>query len=115
MLQASTGSAAIAKALVDAGANVNVRDRWGGTPLRDAVRQGHAEVSEMLRQAEGELGYNETEASGELCELAKEGALEKLKILLHCGVTVNAADYDKRTALHLAVRVNRPHHPQNER
>ena len=81
-------------------ANVNATDRWGGTPLRDAVREGRTEVAEALRAAGGDLGYNEVEASGELCELSKAGSLEKLTILLGCGVAINAQDYDKRVRTH---------------
>lgn len=31
-----------------AGANVNVTDRWGGTPLEDAIQNGHQAVAEFL-------------------------------------------------------------------
>ena len=59
----------------------------------------------LLRSRGGELGYDEVTASGELCELAKNGSLELLKVLLDCGCPINAADYDKRTCLHLACSV----------
>ena len=59
----------------------------------------------LLRSRGGELGYDEVTASGELCELAKNGSLELLKVLLDCGCPINAADYDKRTCLHLASSV----------
>ena len=88
--------------LVESNADVNYNDRWGGTPLRDAVREGHMECARILNNAGGELGYDEVQASGELCELARQGSLDLLKVMLSCGVMVNAADYDKRTCLHLA-------------
>ena len=47
------------------------RDRWGGTPLSDAVRGGHEELARMLIGAGAELGMNEAQASSELCELAR--------------------------------------------
>ena len=56
----------------------------------------------LLHKTGGELGYSEVEASGELCELAKQGSLDLLKVLVQCGCPVNAADYDQRTCLHLA-------------
>ena len=58
---------------------VNAQDRWGGTPLRDAVREGRPEVADFLCSREGQLGYDEVMASSELCELAKKGQLEHLK------------------------------------
>jgi hypothetical protein len=60
--------------------------------LRDAVREGHSAVAKVLHAAGGELGYNEVEASGELCELAKLGSVDRMNSLLECGVSVNAAD-----------------------
>ena len=59
----------------------------------------------LLHQSGSTLGYSEVEASGELCELAKQGSLDLLKILLDMGCPINAADYDKRTCLHLASSV----------
>ena len=36
------------------------------------------------------------------CELARQGDVDRIKLLLLAGCNVNAADYDKRTCLHLA-------------
>ena len=66
-------------------ANMNSVDRWGGTPLRDAVREGHKTVAHMLYKAGGELGYTEAQASAELCEYAKQGDLPSVQLLLRCG------------------------------
>ena len=101
-LAASTGNHQITELLISVDADVNAADRWGGTPLRDAVREGRKEVAAALREAGGELGYDEVAASGELCELAKRGSPDLLQVLLDCGCSVNAADYDARTCLHLA-------------
>ena len=111
-LASSVGNAPIVKALLEGGAEVNAKDRWGGTPLRDAVREGHTSVATMLHAAGGELGYDEVEASGSLCELAKQGSRDLLEIMLKCGVHANAKDYDARTALHLAASegTSRPGH-----
>eukprot|EP00966_Prymnesium_polylepis_P212319 4918490-Prymnesium_polylepis.1 len=99
-LAASTGNMPIAKFLIDRGANVNARDRWGGTPLRDAVREGHKDVALMLRENSGELGYDETETSGELCELARRGNTVMIDVLLNCGAMINSADcVDRRPNL----------------
>ena len=37
--------AQVVEFLVLYGANVNSRDRWGGDPLKDAMRGGHAKVA----------------------------------------------------------------------
>ena len=46
----------IVEYLIEARAVVNVEDRWGGTPLRDAGREGHRRVAKMLKAAGGEIG-----------------------------------------------------------
>jgi len=60
------------------------------------------EVARLLQAKGGVLGYDEVETAGELCELARQGSLDKLKVLLACGAGVNSYDYDKRACLHLA-------------
>ena len=49
--------------------------------------------------------WDETTAAGELCEAAKHGNSDKIELMISCGISVNAADYDKRSALHLACSV----------
>ena len=71
------------------GAAVSPADRWGGTPLRDAVREGHHPVAELLRQHGGNLGKEEAEAASELGELAAVGSLKTLKLAEACGMQIN--------------------------
>ena len=87
------------------GIQVNSKDRWGNTPLRDAVREGHKVISKALLEAGGRLELGEVETAGELCELAKQGSLDRLDLLIRSGASPNATDYDNRTALHLASSV----------
>ena len=101
-LAASEGNALIAEALVLAGAEINPVDRWHGTPLYDAVREGHHQVATLLHQLGGDLKFDEAKASSELCERARTGDLERIKMLLDCGCSPDAADYDRRTSLHVA-------------
>lgn len=76
--------------------------RWGGTPLRDAVREGHWKLAAMLTARGASLGMDEEQSSSTLCELARQGKCEQIKCLLESKCEVNAKDYDARTALHLA-------------
>ena len=49
-LAASEGMLEVVRALVeDLGANHSPVDRWGGTPLDDALRGGHSEVRMAFR------------------------------------------------------------------
>ena len=103
-LAASEGNLPIVEYLADRGglAVLNIRDRWGGTPLRDAVREGHTKAAIALKSRGAELGLSEVEASGELCEAARNGERKVVEALIVAGAPIDAADYDRRTCLHLA-------------
>ena len=68
-LAASEGNLPIVELLLKMDAKVNARDRWGGTPLRDAVREGHMEVAKTLSAHGGVLDYEEEDASSKLCQV----------------------------------------------
>ena len=82
----------IAHALTEAGCDLTIKDRWGGTPLADAVRHGHRDIAVELIEKGAELGFDEATTSGELCELSRGGDLDKIKLLLSGGADANAAD-----------------------
>ena len=103
--------------LLDCGVDPNRPDRWGGTPLEDAVSGGHQAVIELLENRQAKLGKGEHVSSEgtsdeavldgnadsvvELLWAASKGNLRGLQTALAKGTPVNAADYDGRTALHL--------------
>ena len=82
--------------------NVNSKDRWDSTPLSDALRSGNIEVARMLIEKGAHVAYDDLTASGELCEFARAGKLERIEGLLDGGCNIDAADYDDRTCIHLA-------------
>jgi len=45
---AADGNIEVVKQLLAAGANVNAKNKWGGTPLHWAARGGHKEIVELL-------------------------------------------------------------------
>ena len=45
-------------------AEVNARDRWGATPLADALRGDHSSAVEMLKQLGGVLWDDAADAEG---------------------------------------------------
>lgn len=48
------------------------------------------------------LGFDEIHSASELCTAAAQGNAELIRRYIKAGINVNAADYDKRTALHIA-------------
>ena len=108
-LAASSGNMNVMSLLLNEKVNLNCSDRWGGTPLADAVRHGHRQVAMELYRSGATLGYDEGKASGELCELARVGDIEGIRLLVDCGIDAGAADYDLRTVVHLAASMGHKH------
>ena len=81
---------------------VNALDTWGNSPLSEAVRHGHANVAAKLFARGAVLGFDEARAAAALCDAALRGDLEKIRLCIRCGIDVNAADYDRRTCMHVA-------------
>ena len=99
-LAASQGHVDIVSFLIAHKAEVNVCDRLGFSPLVDALRHDQLAVQKVLRAHGGQLlGMD---VSVELCEAAAKGDVPRMKALIDNGCNPNAADYDARTALHLA-------------
>eukprot|EP01119_Soliformovum_irregulare_P025616 TRINITY_DN953_c0_g1_i1.p1 TRINITY_DN953_c0_g1~~TRINITY_DN953_c0_g1_i1.p1 ORF type:complete len:819 (-),score=301.90 TRINITY_DN953_c0_g1_i1:59-2515(-) len=92
----------IVQSLVAAGADVNISDRWGNTPLDEATRHGQTEVATYLKSHGGRHGTG-ADFGMELLRAVARGDLAEVQKLVASGVDVNSSDYDKRTALHVAI------------
>ena len=99
-LAASEGHMHVVEWLIEIGADPSVADRYGGTPMADAIRHKRDEVIDLLR-ANGQGLENEDTASM-LCVAASTGDVDQLRRLIDSRVNVDGADYDGRTALALA-------------
>lgn len=99
--------------------DLDPQDRWAGTPLDDAYLQGHREIIDLLEGAGARRGALKCRADShaksratsalvdppktdELIWAASLGALDALRRLVAQGVQLDCADYDHRTAMHLA-------------
>lgn len=74
----------------------------GSTALLEAVKNGNEDIMEVLLARGAQLCMNESLAASILCQAVFDGDIVLLKRLLRAGIQVNAADYDKRTAAHVA-------------
>ena len=133
MLAARTGKTDAIRVLLEAGAQVNATETWGGTTaLMWAASEGHVEAARTLVAAGADInarshyvgpangrGFegrtpltNASDAkaaefaSGWLTPLmlaAREGHLEVARVLVGAGAGINAAAGDGKTALALAI------------
>lgn len=74
----------------------------GSTALLEAVKNCHEVTMNLLSDYGAQLCMNESLAASVLCQAVFDGDVLQLKRLLKAGINVNAADYDKRTAAHIA-------------
>lgn len=105
-LAASEGHLNVVEMLLKRGANPDVKDRWGSKPYDDAVKHGFKEIAETLRAyfaEDQEDTLNKEQHDGlELMEYASRGLETHVREKIAEGTNAGFADYDKRTALHLA-------------
>jgi len=102
-IAAAEGNLPCVRVLLGARADASRLDRWGATPLSDALRAGHTgEVASVLHAAGAKLLTSRAAAANQLCDLAAAGMVERVSTLVALGADVNAANVDGRTALHVA-------------
>jgi len=89
------------KLLIERNADLNAQDRWGGTALWDAYREGHSFLCKLLVEKGGTTGKSALELGHEMCALAAAGDSKQLISLTQCGCQMSTPDFDSRTALHL--------------
>jgi len=99
-LAAANGNLASCKILLAARADPSHEDNSGRTPILEAIEANHEDIARFLLKKGGSLKLKN---QGEyLCNAAAAGNEELLALLCIARVNLDAGDYDKRTALHLA-------------
>lgn len=89
-----------AKILLDHGANAEVVGFNDWTPLRSATVQGYVEFSQILFDFKADPN-TKSGAKGApiICEVARQGNLELVKLLIDNGAIVTASDFNASTAV----------------
>ncbi|KAL6098172.1 aspg [Pungitius sinensis] len=102
-IAACEGHLKVVEYLLDHGVTISVTDRYGATPLGNAVRFRHKKVVRLLRKAGAQLFTDELDKAGtELCSLTASGDLEGLKMWELAGADLNQPGYNGQTPLELA-------------
>eukprot|EP00854_Cymbomonas_tetramitiformis_P000557 gene557-952_t len=99
-IAAAHGNIAVVQMLVEQGIDLNLRDRWGHTALQEALRRDELSTVRFLDKKGSKMYVDDAAAA--LCNAASQGNPDEVAVLLKNGVSVNGADYDLRTALHVA-------------
>lgn len=94
-------SVEIAKYLIDKGANVNTRDRWGNIPL---VYVSNKEIAALLVEHGADIHTANKDGENAFAAiLNNSGSISIAEILLSKGVNINGQDNEGKTALINAV------------
>ena len=86
---AMQGDLTLAKACIDASADVNVANSLGDTPLHEAAGGGHGEVAKLLIAQGANVNAIDKEGNTPLHEAARWGHLDMAAVLMENGADVN--------------------------
>lgn len=100
-LAAVEGHANVCALLIENGAEISAKDRWGNTALSDAYDNNKIEVVELLKRHGADDGDDELEDL-EMLHFCSVGDVNAVRNALTGGADVSYVDYDRRTALHVA-------------
>ncbi|XP_045906758.1 CARD- and ANK-domain containing inflammasome adapter protein [Micropterus dolomieu] len=94
--------------LIDSGANVNMLDKEGYTPLLLSAELGHTEVFRALLAKQAKLDATLSDLSSALHLAVHGGSVPIVQTLLERGLDPNITGPKAQTPLHLAAKCNRP-------
>jgi len=99
---AASGDIVQVKSLVSKDADVNIKDKWGSTPLHTAANKGHMEIAKFLIAKGADVNIKDKWGWTPLHRAAMKGHSEIAKVLISKGANVNTKNTAGWTALHLA-------------
>ncbi|XP_041809759.1 60 kDa lysophospholipase [Chelmon rostratus] len=109
-IAACEGHLHLVQYLLSHGATVYAKDRYGDTPLCNAVRFRNKDVVLLLRKTGAHFSRDKLEEAGtELCSLAASGDLDGLEIWSLAGADLSKPGYDGQTAIQVAQAVGKQH------
>merc|ERR1719181_419386 len=99
-LASANGHVAVVQYLIQNKASLDAFDRFGRTPLQDALDMGHTKIAQILRI--GGATVTNPALARTLCSAAAISDFDALKTVELTGGNLGCSDYDGRTAMHLA-------------
>ncbi|KJH50139.1 L-asparaginase, type I [Dictyocaulus viviparus] len=103
---ASNGNLDAVQYLLSIGVSVHAKDLFGYNPLLCAVKAKAIKCVVAIRNAGGVIDIPKYKLGVDLCLAAAYGDIEQLRCWKAAGSKLVETDYDKRTALHVAVSHN---------
>ncbi|XP_061854550.1 60 kDa lysophospholipase isoform X2 [Colius striatus] len=102
-IAASEGHFPLVEYLLTSGATVYARDRYGSTPLMNAIKFRRIDVINLLRETGAHLSSQDLENVGTiLCSLTAKGDVEGLYAWYLAGADLEQRGYDGRNPLQVA-------------
>ncbi|CAK9254349.1 unnamed protein product, partial [Sphagnum jensenii] len=92
------------KFLIEQGANVNVKDNYGRTPLGEAAWPGHLNVVKWLIELGEDVNTKDNDGTAPLALAADFGKVNAAQILLEYGADINAQNTKSMTVLNWAMQ-----------
>ena len=103
---ASAGHPNILSLLLEHGADLEGRGRYGGTPLHRASSSGKVEAGQSLLDRGADINAQEEDGWTPLILAAMNRNVEFVRMLLERGASIDVQCNDSRTSLHFAVEYN---------
>ncbi|KAJ3226861.1 hypothetical protein HK099_003973 [Clydaea vesicula] len=99
----SEGNLSTVEFLLNHGANIHIRDRYGHSPLWDGLKSRNSSIVKLLKKCGAHFSEELAgQVTSSLISYACAGDLEMVEAFVNCGADLNRTGIDNRTALHLA-------------
>ena len=89
--------------LIEAGADLNTKDKIGWSALSLAALKDHADIVKILIEAGADMNSKDKDGRSALSLAAYNDRVGKVKLLIEAGADINTKIEDGRSALYLAV------------
>jgi ankyrin repeat protein len=97
--QLISGNSAEIAHLIEAGANIQIKDHHGNTPLHIVASRGDCESIKLLINKRAKINSTNDNGDTPLHEAADNGRLEAAKLLIEKGANVNAKNKQNKTPI----------------